>query len=70
MNKHTLKLAALLALAICCGALSAKPAPWWRWNSKIDPASTACAQTSPGEGWERGYGPYQDARCEKLLVTR
>jgi len=66
---NQLKLAGLLILALCCGALSAEPAPWWKWRSKID-GQLICSQTPLGPGWEKAYGPFRDARCEKLIVIR
>jgi hypothetical protein len=65
---NTTLLPALL-LTCCCGTLAAAPAPWWKWRSKIDGA-LFCSQTPLGEGWEKAYGPFRDARCEKLIVTR
>lgn len=53
-------LAALLALP---AALSAAPAPWYVWQSRLDGARV-CAQTMSG-AWERIAGPYRDARCER-----
>ncbi|GAB7126097.1 hypothetical protein JCM19000A_06040 [Silvimonas sp. JCM 19000] len=44
--------------------LSAAPAPWFHWYSKLD-GKTACAQASPGSGWKQGDGPYRDAHCLK-----
>ncbi len=67
MRKSTTLL--LLALMLCCGSLTAGPAPWWKWRSKID-GTLACSQTPLGEGWEKAYGPFRDAHCEKLIVTR
>jgi hypothetical protein len=29
-----------------------------------------CSQTPLGPGWEKAYGPFRDARCEKLIVVR
>jgi len=66
LNTKTL---ALLTLAMFCGGLGAKPAPWWKWRSKVD-GSLACAQTTLGPGWERSYGPYKDSRCEKLVLAK
>jgi hypothetical protein len=66
---NQLKLAGLLTLALCCGALTAAPAPWWKWRSKID-GQLICSQTPLGQGWEKAYGPFRDARCEKLIVVR
>ena len=64
-----LKRWAVWALLLGCGSLAAEPAPWWKWRSKIDGA-LVCSQTTLGPGWEKAYGPYRDARCEKLIVTR
>ena len=47
----------------------AEPAPWWKWRSKID-GQLICSQTPLGPGWEKAYGPFRDARCEKLIVVR
>lgn len=58
-----------LLLALACTSLSAAPAPWWKWRSKIDGA-LVCSQTPLGPGWERAHGPFRDARCEKLIVVR
>ncbi len=41
---------------------SAAPAPWHKWRSKLNGAE-ACAQSSPGDGWQKAGGPYKDARC-------
>ncbi|MRW86668.1 hypothetical protein GJ698_21585 [Pseudoduganella sp. FT26W] len=67
MKRSKLKLA--MVLALCCGTLTAAPAPWWKWRSKID-GVLICSQTPLGEGWDRAYGPFKDARCEKLIVIR
>ncbi|MGE5336999.1 MAG: hypothetical protein ACM3PU_04170 [Gemmatimonadota bacterium] len=53
---------AVLAAALSAAVL-AQPAPWYKWRSKVD-GKEACAQTSPGAGWERAAGPFKDARCE------
>jgi hypothetical protein len=55
-------------LALCCGAtaLAAAPAPWYQWRSKLD-GGLACAQVSPGDGWEAAGGPYRDADCRQPL---
>ena len=47
-------------------ALSAQgtPAPWYWWVSRYD-TLRICAQTSPGDGWERSDGPFRDSRCTK-----
>lgn len=58
-----------LTLLLGCSSLTAEPAPWWKWRSKID-GKLFCAQTSLGPGWDRAYGPFRDGRCEKLIVVR
>jgi hypothetical protein len=63
------KIVIVMTLALCCNGLSAAPAPWWKWRSKID-GYLACAQTTLGPGWERAYGPYKDSRCEKLVLVK
>ncbi len=47
-------------------SLSAGPAPWYIWRSKIDGARV-CHQTPLGPGWEQESGPYKDSHCEKLV---
>ena len=44
--------------------LSSAPAPWYKWQSKVD-GKVFCAQSSPGGGWQRLTGSYQDLRCQK-----
>ena len=63
------RLAGMLVLTLCCGQLFASPAPWWRWQSKVD-GKTACSQTPLGSGWEKLRGPYKDSRCEKLVLAK
>lgn len=53
----------LLGLVFSLTAIAA-PAPWYLWQSKVDGA-TFCAQTAPGEGWERIAGPFRDAGCRR-----
>ena len=60
---------AIFLLSLCCGALLAGPAPWWKWRSKLD-GKLACSQTPLGPGWEQAYGPYKDSRCEKLVYAK
>ena len=40
----------------------AAPAPWYWWTSKVD-GVRICAQTSPGNGWERDSAPYAGPGC-------
>lgn len=63
----TLPLGAVLAL--CCSALLAGPAPWYKWRSKLD-GKQVCAQTSLGKGWEKASGPYSDSHCGKSIVAK
>lgn len=52
-------------------AVSAAPAPWYYWRSKVDGARV-CAQTSPGPGWERDSAAYDGPGCQprrKVLVV-
>ena len=67
------KLRMLVLLATICASLYAYagPAPWYKWYSLYDGA-VICAQTWPGEGWEKGVGPFvgnsgpfKDAKCTK-----
>jgi hypothetical protein len=61
----------LLAIFIALAHIpaSAGPAPWYKWQSKLD-ASTACSQTPLGAGWERVAGPFRDSRCEKPGIIK
>jgi hypothetical protein len=69
MKHFKAKAVLLLALATLGGGPGAAPAPWWKWRSKID-GQLICSQTQLGPGWEKTYGPFRDARCEKLIVVR
>ncbi|MBA1322211.1 hypothetical protein [Pseudomonas plecoglossicida] len=40
-------------------------APWWRWESQVD-GRLVCSQWSPGEGWKRFAGPFNNAGCREL----
>lgn len=51
--------AALMALSL---AAQAAPAPWFWWESKATGQRT-CSQTSPGEGWLRAGGPFNNSQC-------
>jgi hypothetical protein len=56
----------VIAFTASLPALAA-PAPWFKWQSKVD-GQTACAQSSPGPGWELHEGtPYRDLRCTQPL---
>lgn len=70
--KHVMKrtlLAAFAGLMLCSGALAA-PAHWHKWRSKLN-GKLVCAQTSPGDGWEKetGSGPYRDGRCKRPVKS-
>jgi hypothetical protein len=53
-----------LLLALACSHLSAEPAPYYQWRSKVDGA-LACSQTPLGPGWEKASGPYRDSLCQR-----
>ena len=64
-------LLAAWSLVFAVSAVSAAPAPWYYWRSKIDGARV-CAQTSPGPGWERDSAPYEGPGCQprrKVLIV-
>lgn len=54
--------ALILGLALLAHAAMAAPAPWYQWRSVAD-GSLFCAQVSPGPGWEKFAGPFDNARC-------
>lgn len=54
-------LAALLAFSAFAFAA---PAPWHWWKSRLD-GRLYCAQTSPGSGWTRVAGPFDNMQCRK-----
>ncbi|WDY59455.1 hypothetical protein [Pseudomonas sp. PSKL.D1] len=58
MKKLALTLLATFALL----QANAGPAPWWRWESQVD-GRLVCLQWSPGDGWKRFAGPYNNAGC-------
>jgi len=49
--------------------LSAEPAPFYTWRSKVD-GQRVCSQTALGPGWERAAGPFRDSRCQKRIVVK
>jgi len=55
----------LLSMAGAASTLAA-PAPWYQWRS-LSGGSEACAQTSPGDGWQRVAGPFIDSGCKRRL---
>ena len=62
----------LAALVVVCLGLAATmpagaaPASWFLWRS-LTGGGEACAQASPGEGWEKSGGPFIDAACRRRL---
>ena len=57
--------AVLCAALLACSTLAlAAPAPWHWWKSRLD-GRLYCAQTSPGNGWVRADGPFDNAQCKK-----
>ena len=50
------------ALSLLVSAAQAAPAPWYYWRSMVD-GTRACAQTSPGPGWERDSAAYDGPGC-------
>lgn len=58
--KKTVICTLLLALA---GMAAAKPAPWYKWRSKVDGA-LVCSQTPLGPGWEKAQGPFWNPQCK------
>lgn len=61
-QRRSLLIAALFAAAGAAGAVAAAPAPWYYWRSKLN-GQRVCAQTSPGEGWERDSEAYPQPMC-------
>jgi len=57
-------LLALLAVMSWC-QVQAGPAPWWRWESKVD-GRLVCSQWSPGEGWKKFAGPFNNGGCREM----
>ncbi|MFD2643323.1 hypothetical protein [Pseudomonas japonica] len=52
----------LLLGAVLTGQAAAAMAPWFRWESQAD-GRLVCSQHSPGEGWKRFAGPFNNAGC-------
>lgn len=59
--KYTLRFAGftLILLAVHAGA---DMAAWYRWESQAD-GRLVCSQLSPGEGWRRFAGPFNNGAC-------
>mgnify|MGYP007112203151 CR=1 FL=1 len=51
------------------GSVVAAPAPWYYWRSKLD-GRRICAQTSPGQGWERDSEAYPKPQCRGLPASQ
>nr|WP_282361686.1 hypothetical protein [Pseudomonas sp. PS01300] len=49
----------LLVVAVQVGA---DMAAWYRWESQAD-GRLVCSQVSPGEGWRRFSGPFNNGAC-------
>ncbi|MBR0566632.1 hypothetical protein J5J83_10950 [Azoarcus sp. L1K30] len=63
--RHPLPILLLLATAnLAIGA----PAPWYRWESRID-GRQVCAQASPGAGWRQLPRAYVDLNCRHPART-
>jgi len=61
--RSAMRVLPLVLLLLCAGLAWAAPAPYYKWQSKVD-GSVICRQSSPGEGWERLDGrPYRDLNC-------
>jgi len=58
------RLSVLLVCGVLALAVQAQPAPWHKWQSKLNGAEV-CAQTSPGAGWTYLSGPYKDVNCTR-----
>lgn len=52
------------SVVLCCTIAWAGPAPWYKWRSSLSDYDV-CAQFSPGEGWVKVMGPFEDAGCKK-----
>lgn len=61
-----MKLLALLAVLFITVTARADPAPWYKWHSQ-EADYEVCAQFSPGDGWVKVKGPFEDSKCNKIL---
>lgn len=59
--QRTLKFAGLVLMLLAVNA-SADMAAWYRWESQAD-GRLVCSQLSPGEGWKRFAGPFNNGGC-------
>jgi len=55
-------LVSALAGVVLLTQAHAAAAPWFRWESQVD-GHLVCSQWSPGEGWKRFAGPFNNAAC-------
>jgi hypothetical protein len=70
MTKHFLGVITLLPLVLASGQLQAGPARYWQWQSVVDSSVLTCSNTQLGPGWKKFRGPFQDSRCEKLVIVK
>lgn len=59
--KRFLSVAVLVAAVLASQAWAAM-APWYTWESQVT-GRLVCAQNSPGEGWKRFAGPFNNGGC-------
>ena len=57
------KLAVLVILSLFSVGATAEPESWQVWTNTID-GRTQCAETSPGDGWEKNGRMFSFARCQ------
>ena len=55
----------LTILLIMALPLAAAPAPFYQWQS-LATGRYMCSASSPGEGWVRHSGPYNNAACRTV----
>jgi hypothetical protein len=62
-----MKVLALIAAVLFITVTAwAGPAPWYKWHSR-EADYEVCAQFSPGDGWVKVKGPFEDSKCNKIL---
>ena len=69
LMKITFLLLAGALLAAASAQLSAAPAPYYKYTSRMDSA-VVCSQTPLGPGWVQADGPFKDSRCTKRVGTK
>lgn len=52
-----------LGLVLLAAQSWAAMADWYRWESQAD-GRLVCSQHSPGDGWRRFAGPFNNAACK------